>query len=362
VQDYKVGIIIGSGTGQEVADIFENTIYFLIENIGGPKVEIIRCPQVFHSYWSLKDNSVEEIRKIVKDEVRKLWEWIVSFYKRGGRVIFRTAINAETLYYLRKKGEALKVIPITLKDGRQILIIRDEMQGFYAINRYTVDQKQNRISLEEEFSYRSLEKILNFAICLANKRLRKEYLFWLMYKHHLFANILEKWFYSWCEKSSYFGNIFQPDTGLSHLFDYLTYPKLGKDLLLIVGNEIGDVIYELLMFYLKIGSKNTLYTENIYLHPEIKELHIFQTVHGSADDIVGTGKLNPIASIRVAAAVLSFITKNEVYLQKVENATKEVIGKGIVSENLQNNIYTQEVLNCIYKEIKKLGENLHGRY
>jgi 3-isopropylmalate dehydrogenase len=47
------------------------------------------------------------------------------------------------------------------------------------------------------------------------------------------------------------------------------------------------------------------------LNPARTGPSLFEPVHGSAPDIVGTGKANPVAAVRSAAMMLEFLGENE---------------------------------------------------
>ncbi|KAL8826833.1 MAG: hypothetical protein Q9191_003552 [Dirinaria sp. TL-2023a] len=74
--------------------------------------------------------------------------------------------------------------------------------------------------------------------------------------------------------------------------------------LIIASNGYADIMQAVLLDTFGQGVQETSYAENVYLHPEMHNLSEYQTVHGSADDLVGKAKVNPSATMKAAAAIL----------------------------------------------------------
>jgi len=83
----------------------------------------------------------------------------------------------------------------------------------------------------------------------------------------------------------------------------LAFGVEGKRLV-IAGSEYADIMEIIFLKAFGQGPQETSYAENVYLHPELHGLSEYQTVHGSADDLVGKNMVNPSATIRAAAAIL----------------------------------------------------------
>ena len=122
----------------------------------------------------------------------------------------------------------------------------------------------------------------------------------MVYKHHLFGGILDDWAEGWTKRLSVKVEFVQPDTMNRNL---LAFGIQGKRLV-IASNEYADIMEVILLDMFGQGVQETAYAENVYLHPQLHGLSEFQTVHGSADDLVGKGIVNPTATIKAAAAIL----------------------------------------------------------
>jgi len=329
----KIGLVVGKGTGRELVDVLYDFSAFLSSSLP-IKVQFELCQHEFYTYDSIKNYKYHEIETIVQDELQKLWDFYISFYKSGGRVIFRTAINAETLYLLRQKGFAIKVFEFELPRGSKILMMRDSAQGYYANYNYSVNE--NEINFAGIYSKQLFERIVNCANDLAKKNL-KDFDVWVIYKHHLFANIIE----NWVKELLPHAKVLQPNRATQYL---LGNNNIDKNLLIIGGNEVIDILQEVFVYVFRLGSRETTFSKNIYLHPSIFTLTEYQTLHGSADDIAGKGIVNPIATIRALGAILEEFGGIKSLRSRLDKAVKRTF-------RLKEMMKTIDYLNAIKKEL-----------
>ncbi len=294
-KEYKVGLVIGSGTGEKLGNIFTQTLK-KIEPFIKKQIKVVKCDYEFSSYEKLRSLSFGEIEKVVQEELERLKSFYKNFYSDMGRVIFRTAFNAETLYQFRRIGMAIKIIDISY-EGKRFFIVRDEMQGFYTNDSYEIDE--SKIKFTGSFSKEKFGLITKFAMNEAKKNLNNPFEIFVSYKHHLFANIIDKWVKEFLPNAK----ICQPNHLTELLYQLFTSLE-KKDFLIIVGNEVGDILHEAIIFSLNIGTRQTLFSKNIYLHPDFKNLVEYQTVHGSADDIARLNIVNPTATLKIVGRIV----------------------------------------------------------
>jgi 3-isopropylmalate dehydrogenase len=112
---------------------------------------------------------------------------------------------------------------------------------------------------------------------------------------------------------------------------------------LVTENLFGDILSDLGAGLQ--GGLGTAASGNI--HPG--RCSLFEPVHGSAPDIAGTGKANPMAAVLSAAMMLDHLGSPEAAL-RVENAVIAQIAAGDVTVDLGGN------LNCV-----EVGERLLAR-
>ena len=265
-----------------------------IANKLSQEVEVIDCEHEFRSYHRISESHLDDIKAVVEEDLSQLTEFYKEFYLSGGRAIFRTALNAETLYRFRALGKAVKSVYIPLSE-KSILFVRDQIQGFYTNDSCEIDS--DTIHFSGSFSRENFDTLARYSLAEAARTLRPEPDVWVVYKHHLFANVIENWARQVIPASK----VYQPNHATQVLQEYLATSS-GPDLLLIAGNEVGDILYEVLIHQLGLGTRSTLYSRNTYLHPELEGLVEYQTVHGSADNIAGQGLVSPLATLRAVAA------------------------------------------------------------
>ncbi len=338
----RVGVITGNGTGSELVDVFKTAVSRITNKLG-KEVEVIDCEHEFRSYHGLLNREPAEIEAAVEEDLAKLLEFYKEFYSAGGRAIFRSAINAETLYRFRASGRALKTVHMPLA-GKSILFVRDEMQGFYAIDACEIETDTIRFS--SSFSLDGFRAVAHYSLAEAERVLRPEPEVWIVYKHHLFANVIEKWVQQVIPQAT----VCQPNHATQLLDDYVKTGG-GRDLLLITGNEIGDIFHEVLIFQLGLGTRNTLYSRNTYTHPDFADLVEYQTVHGSADGIAGKQLVNPVATLRAAAAFIEEHLDEANYLSVMDGAIAAAEKGGVRAYDTGGRSSTREMTDAILKRL-----------
>jgi len=336
----KIGIIKGKGTGDELSVVFKNFINQLNKKL---KLQIVfkELDVEIETYWSLHKKDIKFIKRKTDEDILKLNKIFSSFFKEVD-VVFRTGINAESLYSIRQKYNAIKVFHIPLKKSK-IIVVRDQMQGFYANTSYK--SFNNKLSFTGEFSKNNLKRIIDFSKNIANYSFKnQEYNIIAIYKYHIFGNIIENWVSSIDSEIK----LYQPDTGISKLINELQH--LQKNTVLIVSNEVGDILYEFLIEHFELGKKNELFTKNYYFL-ERKTLQVYQTVHGSADDIAGKGIINPFATIKIAAEILSSSIKDTNIIKIIDNNINKLYQEKIITPDVGGEFSTKFVLDKLTKYI-----------
>jgi len=110
----------------------------------GEPVAIVECPHALRSFTELRSLTPAECTRIVVRDLEELARFYRCFYSAGGRLIFRTAVNAETLYALRRQLEAIKISHAALH-GRRVAFVRDQHQGFYACGSWQARQDSSNL-------------------------------------------------------------------------------------------------------------------------------------------------------------------------------------------------------------------------
>lgn len=339
----KVGLIVGSGTGRELADVFRDGVRRMAAMLGRD-VEVVECEHEFNSYHHLIDSTPELIEGIVTDDLQRLGDFYRDFYRSGGRAVFRTAINAETLYRFRRVGNAVKTVYIPRRRKR-LLMVRDQTQGFYANDSCHVGDGE--IDFRGSFSREKFQLVAGHSLEQADKFLRHPYDVWVVYKHHLFANLIE----SWTRELFDGAKVYQPNHATDILFQYLQDEEDdARDLLLVTGNEVGDILHEVLIFILRLGTRNGLHSRSVYLHPDLDGLIEYQTVHGSADGIGGQGVVNPLATLRAVGAFVAEQLGAEGFGALMEEAIGRAELAGVRGRDAGGHSSTAEIAGAVLAE------------
>lgn len=373
LEKHKIGIIVGGGSGKILTEVFINFLKqaeeifnldfkFYVNSICPTKIkntngklkfrlpEELDYPQ-FSTSSSHNDNSEEEVTELI--ELLNAWD------KEGIKYIFRTSINADILYKLREKVEGIKIIESNFNNNK-LIIVRDEIQGFYANDFWT--HTTDKIEAKLHFSKENFKKLIYFSERIAKEIFndsKPEIL--AIYKHHLFNGYIEKWINQYAKEKNLKIKTLQPDTGSSKIINSIISEQ-NKNYLIIAGNEYGDVIHEdILNIEGKLKYKIALFTKNYYLN--YSNYEVIQTVHGSADD--KNGQVLPIATIRIAAYILSQIIKNPKISTKIINDVDK-LSKQILIKYLKDNngleYQNYDTLNISSKFINLINQNYGKKY
>lgn len=82
---------------------------------------------------------------------------------------------------------------------------------------------------------------------------------------------------------------------------------------------------------------------------------MFEPIHGSAFDITGLGKANPVATFWTAAEMLEWLGEKQAALRLME-CVEAVCEAGITTADLGGSASTKDVTAAVVKEIKtRLG-------
>jgi len=351
-----IGIIEGGGTGPELAQVFEKVVSTIYKKETGNSIEFLSFKKLFgynpKTFWELQKDYYKKPYSFVKKICDKDVNNIINFYdillSKNGLGIFRTAINAETLYYLRRKTKKIKVVPLKIrKNGKrlELLFIRDQIQGYYANEKIKV--KKRDIEITSSFSEESFGIILDFAKEKIKELGFENSTILFIYKFHLMGIELQKMIDTSMKKSKLKNKylVMQPDSGI-HLLLHDIYKKGNiKKIIIICANEIGDVLLETLIHYYGLGTKETFFTSNFII--DKKGIETLQTMHGSADDIAGKGIVNPIATLKLSAYALEKWLRVPNAIKKMEKIIKQAIKTKNTTKDMGGNKKTMEVVDYI---------------
>ncbi|MBW4717172.1 isocitrate/isopropylmalate family dehydrogenase [Saccharothrix obliqua] len=336
-----VGLAVGRGTGAELAAVFERVLGVLAAR-HGVAVAVERSPRVYHSYFSLRDEAdLAAMRERTREDAEHYEEFCRGLVRRGVDVVFRTAVNAQSLYQVRERLRAVKVDVLG-----ELMVVRDQAQGFYAGEN---EHSPGVVERTTVFRRDVTRDVLSFALRRARER-------WpagpaevvLAYKFHLLDGAFERWVREFVAEHGVAVRLSQPDTANRDLLAREPLPRT----LIVAGNEWGDIMHAVLLHRFGTRRPEDRCGENAYLHPDVAGLVEYQTVHGSADDIAGQGVVNPVATVRAAAAVAERVGCTGA-VAEVEEALAALARNGIRTPDTGGHHTTQALVNVLLIELER---------
>ncbi len=127
-----------------------------------------------------------------------------------------------------------------------------------------------------------------------------------------------------------------PDIELSHMYvdnaamQLVRNPKQFD--VMLTGNIFGDILSD--EASMLTGSLGMLPSASLGSGDTGKCAALYEPIHGSAPDIAGKGVANPIATILSVAMMLRYSFDNAAAADKVEQAVKKVLAKGLRTRDI----------------------------
>ncbi|MFD6573409.1 isocitrate/isopropylmalate family dehydrogenase [Streptomyces diastaticus] len=344
-----VGLAVGHGTGAELAEVFTRVLGVLTRD-HPTGVTLVRSPRLYHSYHSLcGEGAGEPVATLTREDTDHYEGFCRSLAARGAGVVFRTAVNAQSLYLVRQRLKAVKVDPFAADDG-EALLVRDEAQGFYTgTNRHT----PSAVTRTMEFSRETTAEVVSYALERARRHWPDGRLgpVVMAYKFHLLDGVFGTWVAELSDRLGARIQLCQPDTVNRDLITH----GLADRTVLVAGNEWADIMHVVLLDRFGGERQENRCTENVYLHPDVRGLVEYQTVHGSADDLAGRDLVNPVATVRAAAAVAERHAGCAGAQREVERALARVLDRGVATADLGGAYGTTAVLDALLAELGETG-------
>ncbi|WP_340381045.1 isocitrate/isopropylmalate family dehydrogenase [Streptomyces sp. SS7] len=336
-----IGLAVGRGTGPEVADVFEQVLGALTAR-HPHGVAIERSPRLYHSYVSLRaERDVARIRALTAEDADHYERFCRTRAGQGTEAIFRTAINAQSLYLVRQRLRTVKVDLLT-DAGRSLLLVRDQAQGFYTgDNRHRPGEVTRTMTFSQEIT----EAVITYGLRRAQHEWPDGHLdrIVMAYKFHLLDGALDAWVSELADRLGIRIDLFQPDTVNRNLITH----GLPDRTLIVAGNEWADIMHVMLLDRFGSDRQENRCTENVCLDPGLAGLVEYQTVHGSADDLAGQDRVNPVATIRAAALVAERHAGCPGAVRATEQALRTLDARGVHTPDIGGRHSTTAVVDAL---------------
>ncbi len=136
-----------------------------------------------------------------------------------------------------------------------------------------------------------------------------------------------------------------PDVALSHMYVDNAAMQLVRDPgqfdVIVTGNLFGDILSD--QASMCVGSIGMLASATLNGSGQ----GLYEPIHGSAPDIAGTGKANPLATILSAAMLLRYSLGLNEQADRIEAAVAKALAGGARSADLGGTFSTEEMGNAV---------------
>ena len=354
---HKIAVIAGDGIGPEVIDEGVKILNKVSQLDGNFKFEFTYFPWGCDYYKEtgkmMPEDGIEQLKKFdaiflgavgapgVPDHI-SLWDLLLAIRKG-----FDQYINLRPVKLLKGAPQALKDIS---PEEIDMIFVRENTEGEYAgSGSWLYKGKENEVVIQDGvFSRKGCERVIRYAYELAksqNKSLTS------ISK----ANALNYSMVFWDQIFKEVGQEYPEVKTYSYLVDAASMfmvkdPKRFE--IVVTSNLFGDILTDLGAAI--AGGMGLAAGAN--LNPERKYPSMFEPIHGSAPDIAGTGKANPLATVWSASQMLDFFGYSN-WEEKLIDCIEAILTEGkVLTPDLGGNSTTSEVGDEVIKKI--VGETL----
>jgi len=241
----------------------------------------------------------------------------------------------------------LSALKPNLVRGTDLVIVRELLGGIYFGNPRGIFSKNGeRMGINTEvYREHEVERVAHRAFQLARLRRRKV-------TSVDKANVLES-SRLWREVVTRIGRMYA-DVELDHLYvDSCAMQLIGRPTtfdVILTTNMFGDIL----------SDEAAMLTGSIGLLPSAslgERTALYEPVHGSAPDIAGRNRANPIAAIASAALMLRYSLRLEAVGEAVETAIEKVMKRGARTSDLPGKsrpVSTSRMGDLIAAETQKI--------
>ena len=351
---HKVAVIAGDGIGPEVLAEGKKVLEKVAELDGTFQFDFTDFPWGCEYYLKngrmMAEDGIEQLSKFdaiflgavgypgVPDHI-SLWDLLLIIRKK-----FDQYVNLRPV-------KLLKGAPCPLKDVKRedidMMFVRENSEGEYAgSGSWLFPGKPNEVVIQDGvFSRVGCERIIRYAYELARKEkktltsiskgnaLNYSMVFW----DQIFKEVGEEY----------------PDVETHSLLVDAASMFMVKDpkrfQIVVTSNLFGDILTDLGAAI--SGGMGLAAGAN--LNPERKFPSMFEPIHGSAPDIAGQGKANPLATVWSASQMLDFFGHPEWAARLIDIIEEMLVEKAVLTPDLGGTAKTNQVGDGV---VRKLAE------
>ena len=349
---HKVAVIAGDGIGPEVIAEGVKVLNKVAELDGSFQFDFTHYPWGCEYY-------LKEGRMMPEDGLDKLKEHDAIFLGAVGYPGVPDHISLWDLLLVIRKNfdqyvnlrpvKLLKGAPCPLADVKReeidMLFVRENSEGEYAgSGSWLYKGKPNEVVIQDGvFSRHGCERIIRYAYELARKEkktltsiskgnaLNYSMVFW----DQIFKEVGEE--YPEVETHSY----------LVDAASMFMVKDPGRFQIVVTSNLFGDILTDLGAAI--SGGMGLAAGAN--LNPERTYPSMFEPIHGSAPDIAGQGKANPLATVWSASQMLEFFGHQEWADRLIEIIEEMLVEKTVLTSDLGGSATTAQVGDEVVRKL-----------
>ena len=351
---HKIAVIAGDGIGPEVIDEGIKVLNKVAEIDGSFKFEFTHFPWGCDYYKQtgkmMADDGIEQLKKFdaiflgavgapgVPDHI-SLWDLLLVIRKS-----FDQYINLRPVKLLKGAPQALKDVA---PEDIDMIFVRENTEGEYAgSGSWLFKGKPNEVVIQDGvFSRKGCERVIRYAYELAksqNKSLTS------ISK----ANALNYSMVFWDQIFEEVGKDYPEVKTYSYLVDAASMfmvkdPKRFE--VVVTSNLFGDILTDLGAAI--AGGMGLAAGAN--LNPERAFPSMFEPIHGSAPDIAGQQKANPLATVWSVSQMLEFFGHKQWADRLIEVIEEILVEKRFLTPDLGGTATTSQVGDEVVRKLRE---------
>ena len=341
---YKIAVIAGDGIGPEVIDEGVKVLEEVARLDGGFKFEFTYFPWGCEYYKEtgkmMADNGIEELKKHdaiflgavgapgVPDHI-SLWDLLLKIRKS-----FDQYVNLRPVKLLHGAPTPLKDVKVEDVD---MVFVRENTEGEYAgSGSWLFKGKPNEVVIQDGvFSRKGCERVIRYAYELAKAQGKT-------LTSISKANALNYSMVFWDQIFKEVGAEYPEVKTYSYLVDAASMfmvkdPKRFE--IVVTSNLFGDILTDLGAAI--AGGMGLAAGAN--LNPDREFPSMFEPIHGSAPDIAGQGKANPLATVWSVSQLLDFFGHEDWGARVINYIEKVLTDNKVLTPDLGGKATTKEV-------------------
>lgn len=332
--NYKIGSIAGDGIGPEIvrearkvldktAEKYGHTFTYADILMGGASIDATGVPLTDEAVAQAKSCNCVLMGSIGGDTTTSPWYKLAPALRpEAGLLAIRKELNLfanlRPAILYEELSEACPLKAEIIGDGFDMLIMRELTGGLYFGERRTVEENGKKTAVDTlTYSEDEIRRIAIKAFEVAKKRRKKV-------TSVDKANVLDSsrlWRQVVCEVAEDY-----PEVELEHMLVDNCAMQLVRNPaqfdVILTENMFGDILSD--EASMVTGSIGMLASASL----NDTKFGLYEPSHGSAPDIAGQDKANPIATILSAAMMLRFSLDLVNEADDIERAVKEVLSEG----------------------------------